>query len=84
VSVYTRNRDEGLGVWFREEILNALSAVDDANWDVAQHIDAPEMRLYRKGFEAAIKAVATAFGLAYAPLSSHSGELTTRHTTLEL
>jgi hypothetical protein len=63
-------RNHGAAVWFRDDIMDALAAVDSANWDVAQHIDSPEMRLYRKGYEAAIAAVAMAFGLAYSPPSS--------------
>ncbi len=57
------------GVWFRDDILDTLAAVDAANWDIAQHIDSREMLLYRMGFEAAIQAVAAAFGLAYQPRS---------------
>ena len=58
-------RNHGSGVWFPDEIMDALSAVNTANLDVAQHIDTPEMRLYRSGFEAAIGALAQAFGLTY-------------------
>jgi len=58
----------GLGVWFRDEIRDTLLAVDIANLDIANSIDTSEMRLYRKGYEAAIRAVATAFGISY-PLS---------------
>ena len=57
----------GPAVWLREEIMDTLQAVDLANWDVAQYIDTPQARLYRRGYEAALEAIATAFGLAYAP-----------------
>jgi len=57
----------GLGVWFKDEIKNTLVALDAANLDIAQHVDTPEMRLYRKGYEAAIQAMAIAFGIAYTP-----------------
>jgi hypothetical protein len=60
----------GLGVWFRDEIANALLALDAANLDIAQHVDTPEMHLYRKGYEAAIQAMATAFGVSLTPLSN--------------
>jgi hypothetical protein len=64
----------GLKVWFRDEIENALVAVDTANFDVASSVDSPEMRVYRKGYSAAIQAVAAAFGLSYSPKSLHSDE----------
>jgi len=54
-----------LGIWFRDEIRDTLLAVDTANLDIANSIDIPEIRLYRKGYEAAIRAVATAFGISY-------------------
>jgi hypothetical protein len=62
-------RSRGLGVWFKDEIKNTLLALDAANLDIAQHVDTPEMRLYRKGYEAAIQAMATAFGISYTPVS---------------
>lgn len=64
-----KRRNRAPGVWFRDDISDALDAVDAANWDVARHIDTPEMLLYRMGFEAAIRAMATAFGLDYTPRS---------------
>ncbi len=60
-----QRRNQAPGVWYRNDILDILTAVDEANWDVAQHIGTPQMRLYRKGFEAAVQAIAAAFGLAY-------------------
>jgi len=59
-------KSHGLGVWFKDEIKNTLLALDAANLDIAQHVDTPEMRLYRKGYEAAIQAMAVAFGISYA------------------
>jgi|YNPNPStandDraft_1061719.scaffolds.fasta_scaffold15091_3 hypothetical protein len=67
-------RNQGIGVWFRNDILDTLTAIDAANWDVAQYIDTPEMRLYRKGYEAAIQAMAAAFGLSYQPRSQRRGQ----------
>lgn len=64
-----RRRNDAPGVWYRNDICDALNAVDAANWDIAQHVDTPEMRLYRMGFEAAIQAAAAAFGLSYTPRS---------------
>ena len=58
--------DRGLGIWFRDGIENILLAVDEANLDMVSRFDAPEVRIYRRGFAAAISAVATAFGLQYA------------------
>jgi len=73
----TQSRKSGIGVWFKEEIENTICAVDLANKDVAQHIVTPEMQMYRLGYEAAIEALATAFGVKYtrttpAPLSAAS------------
>lgn len=50
-------------IFFGDEIANLLLAIDEANLDVISHFDAPEVRIYRAGFAAAIGAVATAFGL---------------------
>lgn len=52
-----------LDVLFKDEIRNALIAIDHANRDIADEIDTPEMRLYRKGYLAAISALASAFGI---------------------
>ena len=60
-------RDHSSGVWFPNEIMNALEAVERANADVAAAVNTPEMALYRRGWEAAIGAMAAAFGLAYYP-----------------
>lgn len=57
----------GLQVWFRDEIQNALTAVDTANLDLVSSIDSPEIQMYRKGYVAAIRAVAAAFGVPYTP-----------------
>lgn len=51
--------------WFPDEIENTIMAIDQANHDVAQHIPTPEMHMYRLGYEAAIDAMVTAFGLDY-------------------
>ena len=58
-----QRRQAGIGVWFKEEIENTIHSIDLANHDVAQHIQTNEMRLYRAGFDAALDAVATAFGV---------------------
>lgn len=63
----TRHSRSGSGIWFADDIENILTAVDEANLDVARHVDTPEMRVYRLGYEAAIEAIATAFGIAYVP-----------------
>lgn len=61
----------GLKVWFRDEIQNTLVAIDTANLDLVSAIDSAEMQIYRKGYAAAIRAVAAAFGIPYPP-SGHS------------
>ena len=52
-----------LGIWSKDEILQAMRAIDMANRSIADQIDTPEMHLYRRGFEAALRAVAEAFGM---------------------
>jgi len=52
-----------LDVLFKDEIRNALVAIDQANRDIADEIDTREMRLYRKGYSAAISALAAVFGI---------------------
>ena len=59
--------DRGLGIWFKDGIENILLAIDEANLDMVSRFDSPEVRIYRQGFAAAISAVATAFGIRYAP-----------------
>jgi hypothetical protein len=55
------------GVWYRDDVCDLLDALDIANADVAQYVPTPEMTLYRAGYEAAITAMALAFGLPYVP-----------------
>jgi hypothetical protein len=68
-------QETGLGIWFKDGIENILLAIDEANLDMVSRFDAPEVRIYRQGFAAAISAVATAFGIRYAP-----SRITTDHT----
>jgi hypothetical protein len=63
-----REEERGLGIWFKDEIENILLAIDEANLDMVSRFDAPEVRIYRQGFAAAISAVATAFGIRYTAL----------------
>jgi len=78
-------RNQGLGVWFRDEIQDTLNAVDAANWDIAQHLEGTdEIKLYRKGFEAALRAVAAAFGLSYSPQSHTAARRDTPARLLQL
>ncbi len=63
--MYGHKEDRGLGIWFRDGIENILLAIDEANLDMVSRFDAPEVRIYRQGFAAAISAVATAFGIRY-------------------
>jgi hypothetical protein len=67
---------QGLRVWFRDEIEASLLAVDGANRDIAQHITTPEMALYRRGFEAAIEAVARSFGITWQRQDVNGQEVT--------
>jgi hypothetical protein len=71
-----QRRDQSPGFWFRNDILDILGSIEMANWEVARHVNTPQMRLYRKGFEAAFQAIATAFGLSYAPPAFAESEST--------
>jgi hypothetical protein len=66
-------QERGLGIWFRDGIENILLAIDEANLDMVSRFDAPEVRIYRQGFAAAISSVATAFGIRYAPSQATAG-----------
>ncbi len=55
----------GLNFWFRDDIKNALRAVDSANAEVFKVVNTPEMQLYRRGYAAAIRSIAEAFGIHY-------------------
>ena len=64
------NEDRRLDIWFSDGIENILLAIDEANLDIVSRFDAPEVRIYRQGFTAALGAVATAFGISSAPFGS--------------
>jgi len=62
----------GLGVWFREEIRDALEATREAKLTTLETlresgVETPELRAYHRGVEDAIKAVATTFGIKLKP-----------------
>lgn len=52
-----------LAIWFEDDVRRALLSIDEANLASAQFNDARDARIYRQGFAAAIRAVATAFGV---------------------
>lgn len=54
----------GLEVWFREDIENSLLAVYAAMITTAANVseDKPQSAAYRRGFEDALKCIATSFG----------------------
>ena len=68
-----REEERGLGIWFKDGIEDILLAIDEANLDMVSRFDAPEVRIYRQGFAAAISAVATAFGIRYVPSHTMAG-----------
>ena len=59
------NLSSGIGVWFEQEIENVIRSIDESNSDVADAIPTAEMAVYRRGFRAAVNAMAVAFGLNY-------------------
>jgi hypothetical protein len=66
--------NSGLNVWFKDDVQNALRAVESANAGLFEIISTPEMQLYRQGYEAALRAVAEAFGIRQEPLTPHRDE----------
>ena len=72
----TQISSPGLHVWFSDDIRNTLRAVDTANAEVFKVINAPEMQLYRQGYEAALRSIAEAFGIQYAlPVDHDRGNI---------
>ena len=55
----------GIGVWFEQQIEDALQAVNEANEDIADLVPTAEMRIYRRGYVAAINAISATFGCNY-------------------
>lgn len=47
--------------WFPDELEAALAAVAASNGDLAQAVETPEMRIYRRGFDAALRSLAVLF-----------------------
>lgn len=64
-SLNHRRLASGIGVWFEQEIENALRAADLANADVASAVPTREMEIYRSGYMAAINTLSAAFGCNY-------------------
>jgi hypothetical protein len=67
-------------VFLRHDIQSILSAIYLANQELARTMPQPETAMYRAGFEAAIRAVATAFHVAPMP---HPPEREARELTFE-
>jgi len=67
VALSSQYSSSGLDVWFKDDIKNTLRAIDSANAEVFKTINTSEMQLYRQGYEAAIRAIAEAFGINYQP-----------------
>jgi hypothetical protein len=67
--------DSGFSCWFRDDINNALRAIDLANAEVFTVINTPEMRLYRRGYEAAVRSMAEAFGIHYISPTHYDEEM---------
>ncbi len=55
----------GLGVWFREEIERALWATEEVIEETLRAVgeETEYLRGYREGYKAALRAVASAFGI---------------------
>ena len=51
-------------VFLRHDIESILEAIDGANAELAAQIPGPDVEIYRAGFTAALRAVATAFHIS--------------------
>ena len=56
-------RPPSVRTWFSDELANILQAVAMSNGDIADAVDTTEMRFYKRGFDAALSAVAAAIGI---------------------
>lgn len=54
----------GLDMWFTDDIRNILLGVELASAHLASRCNDPEMRAYREGFNAALAAIGTSFGIS--------------------
>jgi len=54
----------GMDVWFKEDIRNILFSINTANADIADYADDPQVMAYRRGYLAALIAMAAAFGIS--------------------
>lgn len=78
----------GLDIFFSEDIRNALMAADEASSSTARvcaAVDADQvtLRAYLEGYRAALTAVAVAFGLSPAIITSRQGTLEVEARTVE-
>lgn len=63
----------GLSIWFEEDVRRILCAVDQANLETCCQHNCTEVKIYRQGFAAAIRAVATAFGVVVPDIQASFG-----------
>jgi hypothetical protein len=71
VALSSEYSSAGLDVWFKDDIQNALRAVDRANVELCKVVNSPETHLYRQGYEAAIRAISEALGVRYKMINKH-------------
>ncbi len=75
MALSSRHSSSRLNVWFKDDIQNALRAIDSANAELFSVVNTPELQIYRRGYEAALRAMAEAFGLRYEGASRSRDEL---------
>ncbi len=52
-----------LDMWFKEDIRNILISINVANADIADYTGDPQLMTYRRGYVAALTAMAACFGI---------------------
>lgn len=66
----------GFHAWSRTDIENIINALNVSNSDVVSAFDTYEMKFYRQGYYAAIRAFALSFGIEVIPTIQSKGMLT--------
>lgn len=59
-------------VFLRHDIENILRAIDSASGDLVDHAAGDEVKVYRDGFRAALRSVATALHIQLEPTATWS------------
>lgn len=58
-----RLSQSGFRVWSRGDIIAILAAAEQANADIADCLEGAGIKMYRRGWSAAMRAIAAGFGI---------------------